>query len=248
MTPNEFSSNFSTLLNSFASSYVFGTEASTSIELDEREKSFFLSKAQENMVIELYTGKSTFNESFEQTEELRRYLAPLVVETELQPIAGSNNRLLGMDKDSKNTKFFTLPDGTGDKPAVWFITYESAILAAGEGCDGLRVVSVYPVRQDEYERIKKNPFRGVNKRRALRLDLSDGIVEIRSSYNIASYYIRYLKKPRPIIVGQLDGDSPIDGLTEETPCELPESLHQKILERAVLMALQSKGIRKKENN
>ena len=39
-------------------------------------------------------------------------------------------------------------------------------------------MDVYPVTQDDYNKTKRNPFRGANDRRALRLDLSDGVIEI----------------------------------------------------------------------
>jgi hypothetical protein len=100
---------------------------------------------------------------------------------------------------------------------------------------------VVPVRQDEYHKLKKNPFRGANDRRALRLDLSEGNVEIVSKYTVTKYYLRYLKKLNPIILVNLPNDVSIDGRNKSQTCELHESLHQRILELAVRMALQSKG-------
>ena len=49
------------------------------------------------------------------------------------------------------------------------------------------------------------------------------------------YSIRYVKKPKPIILTTLDGLT-IDDKSTETPCELPSQLHQEILERAVTLA------------
>lgn len=232
MTLNDFSAQFDTLLNSYAAIASFGsTNNPTSVELDEYEKSQFLTKAQEEFVLSLYNGKNPYGESFEQTEELRRYLAPLVKEVKLNPIQTSNGMPLGVDSKSK---FFTLPE------ELWFITYEAVEISDGE-CDSHSTQDVFPVRQDEYNKLKKNPFRGANFRRALRLDLSENNIEIISKYNVTKYYLRYLKKVKPILLADFGEEAPIEGYTTAQECELHEGLHQRILELAVRMALQSRG-------
>ena len=50
-----------------------------------------------------------------------------------------------------------------------------------------------------------------------------------------NYQLRYVKRPSPIILRDLDGVM-IEGRTEETPCELPAQIHPEILERAVSIA------------
>lgn len=239
MTLEEFSNSFDTQLNSFAHTAQFGDASSkTDIVLDEYEKSVFLTKAQEEIALGLYNGRNPLGESFEETEELRRYLSNLIEEAELTPIVSSNGKPLGI---SSKSKFFTLPDD----PPVWFITYEAVLISDGT-CESTSTLEVVPVRQDEYHRIKKNPFRGANSRRALRLDLSEGNVEIVSDYTVTKYYIRYLRRLNPIILTDLDGID-IGGKTTATECGLPDFLHQRILDRAVLLALQSKGIRINNN-
>lgn len=228
-----FSEGFDTLVNSFSRTVNFGEDVSKAdLRFDEFEKSLFLTKAQEEYTLSLYTGKNPYGESFEQTEELRRYLAPLIKEAELSPITTTSGKPLGIDSKSK---FFTLPSD------LWFITYESVRLEEGK-CEGHTSQDVYPVTQDEYHKIKKNPFRGANYRRALRLDLSDNNVEIVSKYEVARYYLRYLRKLKPVVLINLTSENQdIEGVSTISECELPEALHQKILELAVRMALQSKG-------
>lgn len=51
MNNAEFSNEFDTLLNSY-------NTAESSIELDEYEKSVLLTKAQEDLIISIYTGKT----------------------------------------------------------------------------------------------------------------------------------------------------------------------------------------------
>ena len=128
--------------------------------------------------------------------------------------------------------YFTLPED------LWFITYEA--VDTDSSCDSFKRIDVYPVTQDDYNRTKRNPFRGANMRRALRLDLSDGVIEIVSKYNIGDYYIRYLKKPSPIILAPLPDDVSIDGKKDVSECELHEALHERILDLAVREAIQSK--------
>lgn len=232
MTIDEFSNSFDTLLNSYALISNFGEETSKqTITLDEYEKSVLLTKAQEEIVLSLYNGKNPYGEAFEGTEELRRYLSNLITEKFLKPITNTSGTPLGLESKSK---FFTLPED------LWFITLESVVVDNSK-CDAETIMKVYPVKQDEYQAIRDNPFRGANDRRALRLDLSEGNVEIICKYMIAIYYIRYIKKVPPIILEDLPNDLTIEGKSEASNCILHEALHQKILDKAVQLALQSRG-------
>ena len=79
MQLSDFSTGFDLLLNSYATKAGFGsTDNPSSIELDEFEKSQFLTNAQEKIIEGLYNGRNPWGESFEETEELRRYLGSLV--------------------------------------------------------------------------------------------------------------------------------------------------------------------------
>lgn len=247
MSINDFSSGFDTLLNSYSIVGSFG-DTHPDIRLDEYEKSVFLTKAQEEVVLALYNGHNIFNQNFEVTEELRRYLSGLITEAQLKP---SDNTILSLFDEtfdytfherlkrfigiSNISYFFKLPDN------LWFITYE-AISTDGHGCESMSVMDVFPVRQDEYHKIKRNPFRGPNSRRALRLDLPQNYVEIVCKYSVSDYYIRYLKKLKPIVLTNLLDEQNINGVSIPTECEVHEGLHQKILERAVQLALQSKSL------
>lgn len=232
MNNKSFSDGFDTLISAYTRQGSFGTEATgADIAFDEYEKSFFLTKAQEELVLSLYNGRNSSGRSFEETEELRRYLSPLVSDSTLEPEGD-----VGFTGVDNNSVFFVLPED------LWFITYE-ALNYTGGRCAGERSMEVIPITQDEYHRVKNNPFRGPSGMRALRLDLSDNIIEIVSKYNVISYYLRYLRRPAPIILQDLPDDLNINGCNSISECELHESLHQRILDRAVLLALQSKGYR-----
>ena len=130
--------------------------------------------------------------------------------------------------------FFKLPED------LWFITYESAILEDERvGCLNGEEIDVVPITQDDYSKISRNPFRGPSKSRALRLDIDNGIIEIVSKYNISKYLVRYVSRPKPIILTDL-GDISINGIKVKTECELNPVIHRAILERAVRLAIISK--------
>lgn len=231
MTLEEFSNGFDTLVNSYKRFKDFDKkELLDSIEFNEYEKSLYLTKTQEEYVLSLYNGKNPTGASFESDEEARRHLSNLVREEVLEPIETSNGMPLGVDSSSK---FFTLPDD------LWFITYESVLTDRPE-CGGAYTMDVYPVRQDEYLKIRKNPFRGANGRRALRMDLSENNIEIICKSAVTSYYVRYFKKLTPIVLEDLPEGTSINGVDKATECELHEALHYPILEMAVLQAMKAK--------
>lgn len=243
MTIEEFSNGFTELINSYAFKPEFGEQRSAyEIVLNEYEKSLFLTQAQEEFVMALYNGQAIEGKSFEETEQMRRLLDSLIKTKSCDEYDGTVTDDI---VDSTLRKFYLLPD------EVMYITMEQVIYSSSDSClDGLRV-NVKPVTQDEYNIIKDNPFRGVTKNRALRLDcgvITTGkephrIVEVIPKYTIEKYIIRYLEKPEPIVLENLtDTDLSINGVNTITPCKLNPLLHRMILERAVLMALRVKGI------
>ncbi len=222
MTNKEFSDEFSTLLNSFG--------ITPNITLDEYEKSTFLTNAQEQLIIDIYSGRNTiYGNSFEQTEEVRRYLSNLVETYE------TSTKTQGKTGLSQISVFFEIPQDT------WFITYEVAFLKDSKlGClDGIEA-SVIPIPQDDLYRIKDNPFRGPSKDRVLRLDINNSSVELISKYNVDRYLIRYITQPSPIILVDLPDELSINGVSTESECKLNPVVHRAILERAVQLAIISK--------
>ena len=228
MTTEEFSNEFDVLLSTYSDIDGFGKIAN--ISFNEYEKSVFLTRAQEELVTTFYSGRTSSNDSFEKTEELRRYLGNLV------KTYTTSEKETGHTGISTNSVFFKLP------PDLWFITYEAVDLKDDKLlCNIESNVTVLPVTQDDYHRIKKNPFRGSNNRRVLRLDIKDNVVEIISPYNIERYIVRYLTRPNPIILEELPYNLTINGSKYRTECELNSVLHRTILERAVAIAFRSKA-------
>lgn len=233
MTVQEFSSGFDTLLNSYSTTQQFGEQTSgREVVLDEYEKSLFLTQAQLDIVISSYNGKNPTGESFESSEEFRRYLDALIKTKEY-----TEEDKLDIKGISSKSTLFTLPDDLA------FITMEQVEYSDEKlDCPSNSIASVYPVTQDEYNRVKNNPFRGPTVYKALRMEYGNNIVEIISVYNIGVYTLKYLSKPEPIILEDLPDGLTINGVSETTECKLNEVLHDKILERAVQLALQSRNI------
>lgn len=215
MTPEEFSNEFDVLLNSYG-------DVGTALAIDEYEKSVLLTKAQEEIVRALYDGTLN-NKSLEETEELRRSLDALI-ETD-SPSSIANGKGI-----SKYSKFYKLKDD------VWYITYESVDLDGDAYCKDNTTIEVIPARQDEWHRIKNNPFKRPNKRKAVRLDAGDITVEIVSKYPFSNYLVRYMRRPKPIILVPLEGGLSINNETDISGCELNSALHRTILEGAVQLA------------
>lgn len=224
MTTEEFSNEFDILLNSYSS------KDQQSINVDEYEKSVFLTKAQEDLIISVYNGKNSTYESFEQTEEIRRYLSNIVKTIEATRYDNTSVQI------TSNSYLYDIPKD------LWFITYEYAILNDSKlPCKQNINALVVPVTQDEFYRVYNNPFKGPSNKRVLRLDSDNNIIELISKYNIDKYVIRYISKPTPIILEDLTEDLSINGESKKTECILNTSLHRKILDRAVLLALTSKN-------
>lgn len=237
MTLEDFSNQFDVLIDSYRRFVDFDNKMpADTLDFDEYTKSVYLTLAQNELVVSLYNGKLGTGDSFESNEETRRYLSNLVRYTTLTPITTQDNVAVRVNGNYT----FSLPVD------LWFITYESVNVSNPKCADNISM-DVYPVTQDDYLKTKRNPFRGANDLRALRLDLADGVVEIDCKYNITSYFVKYLKKPKPIILVDLPNGLTIDGEVSKQECKLHDALHKKILQGAVVMAMQSRGV-KMENS
>lgn len=234
MNTQEFSTEFDTLLNSYNTIAPFGEQSSKAeIVLDEYEKSVFLTQSQKELVVNLYSGKNPYGEAFEGTEEMRRYLDCLVK----TKVYNTEEQIDGT-KVSAGSILFQLPEDLA-YITMEQVTYNDESL----GCFNGNTAKVNPVTQDEYSRIKDNPFRGPTKYKVLRLDSGESIVELISKYNIGEYFIKYLSTPEPIILEDLPSNLSIEGVSEKTECKLNPMLHRLIIELAVQKAIQAKGLR-----
>lgn len=225
MTNNEFRNEFNILYNSIA------TQSAPSI--DDYELSVYLTKAQLEIVKNHYTPDGNkYKKGFENTEKRRVDLKELV-KTYI-----SNSLIISNIGLSTNSKFFKIPND------VFLIVYEFANIELGN-C-GISNTYVIPKTHDEYNIENSNPFKRPNKDKTWRLSVSkinnDNVVELINPYYIKDYTLRYIKYPKPIIISDLNINFPgenlsIEGLSSQQECELDQSIHPEILDRAVELAL-----------
>lgn len=235
MTVQEFSDQFDILVDSYKRfKSLDDRQILDSIEFNEYEKSIFLTKSQETLIKECYSGTVT-GISFEQTEKLREELDALIVQENMTKESNTANSTLNpYKKDQYKHSLYKHKD-----TKCWYVIFEQVVFDGDEPCIKDSVADVLPVTHDDYSRIVKNPFRGPNSRRVLRLNPTKDKIELVSLYDISKYIVRYIKKPEPIVLENLPNGLTIDGIGTSQTCKLSESLHQLILDGAVRLALQS---------
>nr|UVM90833.1 MAG: hypothetical protein [Bacteriophage sp.] len=222
MNIQEFSNSFDTLLQPYIAKESFSEQ--NNLAFDEYEKSIFLTKAQEQIVLELY-------QELEQSEEVRKYLSNLIKTDNYVPVGEQDETLI-----NNNFKSYKV-DISND---ILFMIYEQCTLSDKNNCIDNKIVSVVPTIHDDLDKVLKNPFKSPNSRKVIRLDF-DNKIELISKYNISNYKVRYLKKPNPIILVALEDNLSINnGDTKVSNGETNPILHERIVQRAVQLAVQSK--------
>ena len=222
MNVQEFSNSFDTLLQPYIAKESFSEQ--NNLAFDEYEKSVFLTKAQEQIVLELY-------QELEQSEEVRKYLSNLIKTDNYVPVGEQDETLI-----NNNFKSYKVEISND----ILFMIYEQCTLSDENNCINNKIVSVVPTIHDDLDKVLKNPFKSPNSRKVIRLDF-DNKIELISKYNISNYKVRYLKKPNPIIlVGLEDNLSINNGNTKVSNGETNPILHERIVQRAVQLAVQSK--------
>ena len=222
MNVQEFSNSFDTLLQPYIAKESFSEQ--NNLAFDEYEKSIFLTKAQEQIVLELY-------QELEQSEEVRKYLSNLIKTDNYVPVGEQDETLI-----NNNFKSYKVEINND----ILFMIYEQCTLSDENNCINNKIVSVVPTIHDDLDKVLKNPFKSPNSRKVIRLDF-DNKIELISKYNISNYKIRYLKKPNPIILVELEDNLSINnGDTKVSNGETNPILHERIVQRAVQLAVQSK--------
>lgn len=221
MTVNEFSNQFDVLYNNITSNQAPG--------LNEYEKSVFLTKAQDEIVKNYFNPKSNpKQEGFDDTAKRQADFSNLLRTATLT----LETRSLPFDD---RAKYYKLPSNA-------FIVINEMLKTD----DGYK--QVIPISYDEYTRLMSKPFKRPTKNQAWRLITEDEkAVELilpLATINITSYTVRYIVKPKAILLYQPTGDyenlsideTGINDYDAEKPCELDSALHEEVLQRAVELA------------
>lgn len=190
-------------------------------DLNNYEMSLFLTQSVRDIVEEGY-------HNFETSEYIKRSIGPLVKEKPLTIYPGEDY--------IKDLKVFEV-----DLPAdAFFILQENTKLNGVAGH-----VEIIPEDLDNLNKSVKNPFRKPNKNKIFRTEISNKRLRLYSSETITHYKIKYIKKYSPIILVDLSADpdllqtETIEGKTGPTTTELPDFLHHKIVDGAVVLAIKS---------
>lgn len=235
MTAEEFSDQFDVLYNNITSNQAAG--------LTEYEKCVFLTKAQTEVVKNYFTANSkgnTIGQGFDDSAKRQADFSCLMMTSDCTPIPVSSLPAGYKAIDSRSSTYKFPSD-------VFIVINESIKLSNPEG----RILQVIPLRYDDYTAKMSKPYKRPNKYQAWRL-LNQGAytgsttnryaeIIVGPSETINTYSIRYIKFPKPIIIGDLD-DLSLEGYTYGTGtmqtigCELDPILHQDILQRAVELA------------
>ena len=231
MIGSEFSDQFDVQYNNVTSNQAPG--------LDEYEKCVFLTKAQDELIKNYFLPQSNPKQAgFDGNQKRQMDFSMLITKATPNINEGSSNFYPG----SAGVGTTTIPND------VWLIINEGVDVTRNNNNVHLTVI---PISFDEFDMLMSKPYKRPLKYQAWRLitntDKSTDIVAGPSDTFVAGnpYTIRYVRKPKPIIVGDLDGLT-INGYafgtpTEENPnltqgCELDEMLHEEILQRAVELA------------
>lgn len=226
MTPQEFSKEFDIFYNNINSGKAPG--------VIEYEKSVFLTKAQDQLLKNYFNPAGNkygqgYSDSPKRTVDFSNVMKSV-------SISGS----IGIDTTYKNTMIYNRPN--------------DLLLPTGFVLRNIAGKELQVVHVDEAEmtRLYSKPYKEPYKGSAYKLDNSSdsfvyeiivGRAGINDSYKL---YLRYVRKPQPIILEDLSDSEKELGLEPNTltiagqrsvsPCELDTTIHYEILDRAVNLA------------
>lgn len=220
MSVEEMDNMFDVLYNNITSNQAPG--------LNAYEKSVFLTKGQDEILKNYFNPKSkgnTTQDGFDGSVKRQVDFSMLTsVETKS---SGFENPLFDT---RENTKSVDLPS--------------KLMFAINEVVEVTRnnkpvILQVIPIKFDEYSRLMCKPYKRPLKYQAWRLTNNNtsnkADIVIGPSDTLTKYTIRYVRRPNPIIVSDLDGLT-IENKSTATECELDPTLHEEILQRAIELA------------
>lgn len=219
MTNSEFSNEFDVLYNNITSDQAPG--------LDEYEKSVFLTRGQDDILKSYFDPRTNKPQRGYDGSEIRQIDFSMVT-----VVKDYTNFTSAIFDPRPNNKSVSLEND------ILMLINEQLIVTRDGKTEYLQVI---PIMYDEYRRLMSKPYKRPIKFQAWRLlNTSEGInnsdLIIGPNDTLVKYSIRYIKRPRPIILSTLEDNLSIDGQTTAQECELDPILHREILQRAVELA------------
>lgn len=224
MTTQEFSNEFDVLYNNIMSNQAPG--------LDEYEKSVFLTKAQLEVLKNHFNPKGNrYGEGFDDNPKRQVDFSTLI--TSAKPSTYTSPSYVKFDDRSL---LYKMPND------ILIMLNETGVSTV----DGVtRLVSIIPIDFVEYSRLMSKPYKQPLKNQGWRLFQSTGGIDfvseviIKYGSTLTDYKIRYVRRPKPIILANLADEYSnisIEGVSTISECELDPILHSEILQRAVELA------------
>ena len=251
MDYTEFSQRFDVLYNNITSNQAPG--------LNEYEKSVFLTEGQEAYIKEQFFALNNAEQAgFDNIRKRFTDFAGIIRTVNLEQ--------KNLDKDSDYTKLDPRSLTYYWPKDIMFVVNEQIDLSNIPLAMGQRIRQVLPISYNEYTRLMSKPFKQPNKYQCWRLltdyysaeqtqtdngynidekyqPVAEIIMNVKDlSYaakQVPIYTLRYIKIPSPIITADLteyDEDLRINNNSGPCDCELHESTHSEILQKAVLLA------------
>lgn len=220
MTTKEFSAEFDILYNNIMSNAAPG--------LDDYEKSVFLTQAQEQLLKGYFLPQTNMQQlGIDDSSERQLDFSALITVKTIQ----ENSTII--PQIDKRSKMYVFPED------VLLVLNESVLTSNGD-------MQVIPLNYTQYTQAMLRPYKEPQRYQVWRLignsNQSEHIIELigHTKETFKEYTIRYVRKPVPIIITDLekeyDGLVSINGIMKETQCELNSIIHQDILQRAVQIA------------
>lgn len=255
MTSLEFSNEFEILYNNIMSNQSPG--------IDEYEKSMFLTKAQLELVKNYFNPRSNktqegYDDSakrqydFSVLNTVKKYFAEEYNEIDFEDgndnehsiITHLKTNILGEDEmDIKfNRYFYKTP-----YDFLFFINEEAfveRVIPARENLKQRNAAIVTPINFNDYTILRGGTYKyPVSKNECWKLITNkkdENEIIAPYNYKIVAYTLRYVRKPKPIILTDIQSEygTTIDGEgnTLNPVCELPEAVHPEIVQRAIELA------------
>lgn len=234
MTTQEFSNELDIFYNNISSNASPG--------LNEYEKSVILTKAQLEILRNYFNPKGNkYQEGFDDSAKRQVDFSKLITIAKPEKL---NTLLNSFAKFDERSIQYNMPTD------ILYMLNEMATIKY----DGMYThkVNVVPISYAEYSIFMSRPFKNPYKQQVWRLtnspqNYSSLISELitKDGTKLTDYVIRYVRMPKPIILIDLDVDTDfgeefsglsVQGFTKKTECELDQSIHHEILQRAVELA------------
>lgn len=248
MTTSEFDVQFDIYYNNVTSNQAPG--------LNAYEKSVFLTRAQLQLVQEYFNPRIDGTEGgFDGSPKRQTDFSSITITESLSDLGSPSNYV----RIHPNSFIFKISQGgSGTHYSPLAILNESVtVVKVVDGVNHYDNLTVKPLSFTEYQRVMLQPYKYPPKGMAWRIMNNGEYAEVISltlignTVTSVTYNVRYVRKPGPIILEprldelmvSIDGIGYGDGANHDDPsyttlreCELPDEMHQDILERAVTLA------------